>query len=76
MKRQCRRFMPCKDLNGGGKMGKPTGFLEFDRVRNDSVEPAERIKNFSEFHPPLAKSRKTKAGGALYELRRSVLPVG
>ena len=41
-------------------MGKPTGFLEFDRVRNGSVEPAERIKNFSEFHPPLVKSERQK----------------
>ena len=41
-------------------MGKPTGFLEFDRVRNGSVEPTERIKNFSEFHPPLVKSERQK----------------
>ncbi|MCR4732540.1 MAG: glutamate synthase subunit beta [Lachnospiraceae bacterium] len=34
-------------------MGKPTGFLEFDRVNNYDVPVAERIKNFEEFHKPL-----------------------
>ena len=39
-------------------MGKSTGFLEFDRVGNTSVAPKERIKNYSEFHPPLNKSER------------------
>ena len=34
-------------------MGKITGFMEFDRELNPSVEPKDRIKNFNEFHPPL-----------------------
>ena len=34
-------------------MGKNTGFLEFDRCMNPSIEPAERIRNFEEFHPYL-----------------------
>ena len=43
-------------------MGKPTGFLEFERKMNPSVEPLERIKNFEEFHPPLDMGqRRTQA---------------
>ena len=43
-------------------MGKPTGFLDYERVSNPSVEPLNRIKDFSEFHPPLNKEdRKTQA---------------
>ena len=30
-------------------MGKPTGFMEYDRCEAASVEPKERIKNFNEF---------------------------
>ena len=41
-------------------MGKPTGFLEFDRVSNGSVSPEERIQNFSEFHPPLKKEERVR----------------
>ncbi|MEE3334479.1 MAG: glutamate synthase subunit beta [Ruminococcus sp.] len=43
-------------------MGKPTGFLDYERVSNPSVEPKNRIKDFSEFHPPLNKEdRQTQA---------------
>lgn len=43
-------------------MGKPTGFLEYSRVNNPSVEPEVRIKDFSEFHPPLSQEdRMTQA---------------
>ena len=31
-------------------MGKPTGFMEYDREETTAVEPKERIKNFNEFH--------------------------
>ena len=31
-------------------MGKPTGFLDYNRKTNESVSPTERIKNFNEFH--------------------------
>lgn len=34
-------------------MGKPTGFLEYTRKMNASVDPMERIQSFCEFHPPL-----------------------
>lgn len=43
-------------------MGKPTGFLEYDRVNNPSIEPLNRVSNFNEFHPPLNKQdRQTQA---------------
>ena len=43
-------------------MGKPTGFLEYDRKDNTASLPLERIKNFDEFHVPMSeKSRKEQA---------------
>lgn len=39
-------------------MGKPTGFLEFNRTVNPSITPKERIKNFDEFHPGLDKEKR------------------
>lgn len=27
-------------------MGKPTGFLDFERINSAAIEPAERIKNY------------------------------
>lgn len=39
-------------------MGKPTGFMEFDRLVNSSLNEKERIKNYSEFHPPLDKQAR------------------
>ena len=35
-------------------MGKPTGFMEYERKDNAAIEPLERIKNFNEFHEPLS----------------------
>lgn len=44
-------------------MGKPTGFLDYKRNANPSVEPKARIRSFSEFHPPLdVKQRVEQAG--------------
>ena len=39
-------------------MGKPTGFLEYERTEARSVEPKERIKNFNEFHTPLSEEEQ------------------
>ncbi len=44
-------------------MGKPTGFLEYDRVTSEAVNPVDRIKNFNEFHAPLSKEKQKKQGG-------------
>ncbi len=42
-------------------MGKPTGFMEYERKNNPAAESLERIKNFNEFHTPLSmKERKTQ----------------
>lgn len=41
-------------------MGKPTGFLEYDRVGNEAVEPLERIKHFNEFHTPMPEEERKK----------------
>ena len=43
-------------------MGKPTGFLDYERENNKSVEPLERIKNFNEFHSPMQKAERQKQG--------------
>jgi glutamate synthase (NADPH/NADH) small chain len=43
-------------------MGKPTGFLDFERQTNTEIEPLERIKNFNEFHVPISEDdRRTQA---------------
>ena len=41
-------------------MGKPTGFLEYERVEAKAVSPKERIKNFNEFHTPLSEDEQRK----------------
>ena len=59
-------------------MGKPTGFLEFSRKMNGTVEPLERIKFFEEFHPPLnLKERQQQAARAVlpFKNRNAVAPV-
>ena len=43
-------------------MGKPTGFLDFERSDNAADQPLERIKNYNEFHQPLSdEQRKAQA---------------
>lgn len=43
-------------------MGKPTGFLDFERSDNTAVQPLERIKNYNEFHESLSEEqRKSQA---------------
>lgn len=43
-------------------MGKPTGFMDFDRKVSTSIEPKERIKNFDEFHVQLPKEERKIQG--------------
>lgn len=43
-------------------MGKPTGFLEYERETSKAVKPKDRIKNFNEFHTPLSKEQQQKQG--------------
>lgn len=43
-------------------MGKPTGFMDFERKTNGDVPPLERINNFDEFHSYLdEKARREQA---------------
>lgn len=41
-------------------MGKPTGFLDYERVDATSIAPLERIKNYNEFHVLLSKENQQK----------------
>ena len=41
-------------------MGKPTGFLEYDRHVNSSQSPVQRVRHWNEFHPPLELSERQK----------------
>lgn len=43
-------------------MGKPTGFLEYERETSEEVSPKERIKNFNEFHTLLPKEKQQLQG--------------
>ena len=43
-------------------MGKPTGFLEYERVDSICIEAADRIKNFDEFHVGLPLEEQIKQG--------------
>ena len=43
-------------------MGKPTGFLEFERKNNPDVSVEERLTNFKEFHRPLSEEERRKQG--------------
>lgn len=43
-------------------MGKPTGFLEYDRQTSEETAPKVRIKNFKEFHTPLSREKQRIQG--------------
>ena len=43
-------------------MGKPTGFLEYERKDSISTPPEERIKNFNEFHAALPMDEQKLQG--------------
>ncbi len=44
-------------------MGKPTGFMEYERKNSDSVKPKERIHNFDEFHVNISLDERRCQGG-------------
>ena len=48
-------------------MGKPTGFLEYERKEASAVSPLARIKNFNEFHTPLSKEEQQKQAARCME---------
>ena len=43
-------------------MGKPTGFLDYEREDARAESPKERIKHFNEFHTPLSKKEQERQG--------------
>ena len=43
-------------------MGKPTGFMEYERSVNPAIAPEERVKNFNEFHPPMDEDARRQQG--------------
>lgn len=43
-------------------MGKPTGFMDYERKTSEAVKPKERIQNFNEFHTPLPKEQQQQQG--------------
>ncbi len=54
-------------------MGKPTGFLEYDKKERGYEKPAARKKTYKEFLKTDARGRGARAGRALHGLRDSVL---
>ena len=48
-------------------MGKPTGFLEFDRRGNPGQPPLERIRHWDEFHPMLPEEERRKQAARCME---------
>ena len=56
-------------------MGKPTGFLDYERETAKVLPPKERIQNFNEFRIPVNKE-KQKLQGARFTtwfLRQTIL---
>ena len=39
-------------------MGKPTGFMEYNRATSTCEAPIDRINNFNEFHTPLSRKKQ------------------
>ena len=48
-------------------MGKPTGFMEYQREEAPAFSVYERIKNFDEFHEPLTREEQQKQGARCME---------
>lgn len=48
-------------------MGKPTGFLEFDRKNDPAEAPLEWIRHYREFHPRLPREERQRQGGRCME---------
>lgn len=48
-------------------MGKPTGFMDYDRKTGAVREPKERVKDFHEFHIPLSREEQQKQGARCME---------
>ena len=53
-------------------MGKPTGFLDYERKNTKAETPLQRIRHFHEFKTSLPVKEQQKR--TLHGLRRAVLP--
>lgn len=47
-------------------MGKPTGFMEYERRVSKDVSPKQRIKNFREFHEHLTMEEQQIQGHGVW----------
>ncbi len=45
------------------KMGKTTGFMDYQRVDNPERDPAQRIKDYNEFHMALSEKARLEQSG-------------
>lgn len=50
-----------------GFMGKPTGFMEYERKDSTAVKPKERMKNFNEFHIQLSEEERCEQAARCME---------
>ena len=48
-------------------MGKPTGFIEYERQTGDAETPKSRIRHFNEFHTYLPEEKKKQQGARCME---------
>ena len=48
-------------------MGKPTGFMEYERKNSETIKPEARIKNFNEFHVALPLEEQRLQGARCME---------
>ncbi len=56
-------------------MGKPTGFMEYERRVSADVSPEKRIRNFNEFHVHLTvEEQRNRARAVWTAVCRSASP--
>lgn len=48
-------------------MGKPTGFMDYDRAETKAEAPKDRLKHFDEFHQPLSMEERKCQGARCME---------
>ena len=48
-------------------MGKPTGFMEYEREVSRAEEPLKRIRHFGEFHEHLGRAEQQRQGARCME---------
>ena len=48
-------------------MGKPTGFMEYERTQTGAESPKDRLKHFNEFHQPLSMDERKCQGARCME---------